>query len=73
MLRLSMFSLKEGEPIFSNNFCDPFKIKKSHVDHSFSSLRAFKDPKTPSFRNIALGLNSVITEPTCKYKHKCEC
>lgn len=54
MQRLSMFSLKEGEPIFSNNFCDPFKFK------------SFKDPKTPSFRNIALGFNSVITEPTCK-------
>lgn len=73
MRRLSLFSLgKEGESAFSNNFCD-IKIKKSQVRPQFLKVKSFKAPKTPSFKSIVLGLHSVITEPTCKHKCKCEC
>lgn len=70
MQRLSMFNLvKEGEPVFSKDFHEFFKIKKICVEHSFSSLRSVRTARTPSLRNIALGLNSVITESAGKHKH----
>lgn len=46
MQRLSMLSLvKEGEPIFSKDFCDFFKIKIK-CRAQFLKIKNFKDPMT---------------------------
>lgn len=59
-----MFSLvKEGEPVFAKDFYDSFTKKKLWVEQ-FVKFKSFMDPETPSLRNIALGLNSAITEAT---------
>lgn len=69
-----MFNLvKEGEPIFSKDFCEFFKIKNITCRAQFLKFKVFKDYKIPSLRNIALGLSSVITAATGKHEHEYEC